>query len=430
MKQVLMDTSKKRHYRIALVIAAVMGLIGIGMCYLWQLNSRLPENLILYQNRMEQIDLDLPLVGEISTKSGEFAINGETEPEAAAVSFSLDDQVSLTANQLGSYQAELKLFGVIPYKKLKLDVIKEQKVMPAGNAVGIYLESQGIMVLGTTEVQGKDGFVYHPAQDILREGDYLLSVNGEPAESIKKVSELIQENKDKKMTLQLQRGDNKIQVKLEPVCTEEGKYQIGAWLREDTEGIGTMTCITQDNHFVALGHGITDIDTGDLIHLEQGGLYPASIQQIVAGKKGTPGELFGTVLLSEDQKIGDVTSNNVWGISGSIDHKNYQYQEEQGIPIALKQEIKTGPATIQCQLEDTVKEYQIEIEEIHLNAKDLKGLVIRVVDAELQEKTGGIVQGLSGSPIIQDGKLIGAVTHVFVNDPTRGYGIFIENMLG
>ncbi len=430
MKQVLMDTNRKRRYRFVLLVAIVIGLIGIGTCYLWQLNSRLPESLILYQNRMEKIDLGLPLVGEISAQSGEFLVNGKTEPEAAAVSFSLDDQVSLKANQLGSYQAELKLFGVIPYKKLKLDVIREQKVMPAGNAVGIYLESQGIMVLGTTEIRGKDGFVYHPSQDILQEGDYLLSVNGEPAESIKKVAALIQKNKDQKMTLQLQRGDNKINVKIEPVCTEEGTYQIGAWLREDTEGIGTMTCITEDNHFVALGHGITDIDTGDLIHLEQGGLYPASIQQIVAGRKGTPGELFGTVLLSEDQKIGDVTSNNVWGISGCIDHETYQYQSEQGIPIALKQEIETGAATIRCQVEDEVKEYDIEIEEIHLNARDLKGLVIRVVDSELQEKTGGIVQGLSGSPIIQNGKLIGAVTHVFVNDPTRGYGIFIENMLG
>lgn len=430
MKQVLMDTNKKRRYRLGLGIAIILGLVGIAMCYLWQINSRLPENLILYQHRMEQIDLNLPIVGEISTETGDFSVNGQEEPEAAAVSFSLDDQVSLKANQLGSYQAELKLFGVIPYKKLQLEVIQEQKVMPAGNAVGIYLESQGIMVLGTTEIRGKDGFIYHPAQDILQEGDYLLSVNGQAAESIQKVSELIQQNQDQKMTLQLQRGNNRIQVKIEPVCTEEGKYQIGVWLREDTEGIGTMTCITEDNQFVALGHGITDIDTGEMIQLEQGGLYPATIQQIVMGKKGTPGELFGTVLLSEEEKIGDVISNNVWGISGSIDRKQYQYQEEQGIPIALKQEIQTGPATIQCQLEDDVQEYQIEIEEINLNAKDLKGLVIRVTDSELKKKTGGIVQGLSGSPIIQNGKLVGAVTHVFVNDPTRGYGIFIENMLG
>ena len=256
-----------------------------------------------------------------------------------------------------------------------------------------------------------------------------MSVNGNPAESIQNVSDLIQSNRDQKVTVELQRGNNRIKVKIEPVCSEEGIYQIGAWLREDTEGIGTMTCVTEDNHFVALGHGITDVDTGDLIHLSQGGLYPASIQQIIAGKKGTPGELFGTVILSEDQKLGNITANNVWGISGKMERASYQYQEDKGIPIALKQEIQVGSASILCQLENEVQEYQIEIEEINLSARDLKGLVLRVTDPELKKKTGGIVQGLSGSPILQNGKLIGAVTHVFVNDPTRGYGIFIENML-
>ena len=190
-----------------------------------------------------------------------------------------------------------------------------------------------------------------------------------------------------------------------------------------------MTCVTEDNHFVALGHGITDVDTGEMIRLQQGGLYPASIQQIIAGKKGTPGELFGSVLLSEKQKIGDVKANNLWGISGEIAQDGYRYQEEQGIPIALKQEIQTGTAAIRCQIDEEVREYEIEIEEIAINAKDLKGLVLRVTDQELLDKTGGIVQGLSGSPIIQNGKLIGAVTHVFVNDPSHGYGIFIEHML-
>lgn len=424
-----MDTQSKFRYRVGLAIAILIGLIGIVVCYLWQLDSRLPQSMILYQHRMEQIDLNLPLVGEIAEDSGGFLVNGQEETQTEAVSFSLDDRVSLKAERLGSYQAELKLFGLIPYKKLQLDVIREQKVMPAGNAVGIYLESQGIMVLGTTEVQGRDGFIYHPSQDILQEGDYLLSVDGEIAESIQAVSDLIQKKGEEKVTLELQRGNNRIQVKVEPVCTEEGNYQIGAWLREDTEGIGTMTCITEDNHFVALGHGITDVDTGKLIQLSQGGLYPASIQQIIAGKKGTPGELFGTVVLAEDQKLGDVTSNNIWGISGHMEREDYQYQQERGIPIALKQEIEKGPASILCQLENEVGEYQIEIEEINLSAKDLKGLVLRVTDPVLKKKTGGIVQGLSGSPIIQNGKLVGAVTHVFVNDPTRGYGIFIENML-
>lgn len=428
-KQIIMDANMKIRYRLALAIAIVAACIGIVWCYLWQLESRLPKSMILYQDRMEQIDLGLPLVGEIKAEPGGFLVSGNLRSEAEAVSFSLDHKISLKADRVGSYQADLKLFGLIPYKKMQVDVIQEQKVMPSGSAVGIYLESQGIMVLGTTEVRGKDGFIHHPTQDILQEGDYLLSVNNHPAESIQKVTDLIQENRDRKITIELQRGNNRIKVKVEPVCSDEGIYQIGAWLREDTEGIGTMTCVTENNHFVALGHGITDVDTGELIHLSQGGLYPASIQRIIAGKKGTPGELFGSVVLSEEQKLGNVTENNIWGISGKMEHDAYQYQEDKGIPIALKQEIQTGAASILCQLDNGVREYQIKIEEINLSAKDLKGLVLQVTDPELKKKTGGIVQGLSGSPILQNGKLIGAVTHVFVNDPTRGYGIFIEHML-
>lgn len=429
MKQIILQPQTRKKYRRYLSIALFLSLLGILLLYLWQINYQLPENIILYQNRMEQIDLNLPLVGEITTNHEEITVNGQSSEEAAVVSFSLDERISLTAKQVGNYQADLKLFGVIPYRKLELNVVKEQKVMPAGNAVGIYLESKGIMVLGTAEIRGRDGFIYHPAQDILQEGDYLLKVNGQTAQSIKQVSALLQENRDKEVKLDLQRGNNQIQVKVTPVYTEEGIYQLGIWLREDTEGIGTMTCITEDNHFVALGHGITDVDTGEMIRIQQGGLYPASIRQIIAGKKGNPGELFGSVLLSEKQKIGEVKSNNLWGISGEIAQTEYQYQEEQGIPIALKQEIQTGRAAIRCQIDEEVREYEIEIEDIAINAKDLKGLVLRVTDQELLEKTGGIVQGLSGSPIIQNGKLIGAVTHVFVNDPSHGYGIFIEHML-
>ena len=165
-RRIIMDHKTKVRYRTGLAIAIVLSCIGIVCCYLWQLESRLPKSMILYQHRMEQIDLDLPLVGEISSKSGSFLINGNEGSEAEAVSFSLDEKVSLKADQIGSYQADLKLFGLIPYKKMQVDVIQEQKVMPSGNAVGIYLESQGIMVLGTTEVKGKDGFIYHPSQDI------------------------------------------------------------------------------------------------------------------------------------------------------------------------------------------------------------------------------------------------------------------------
>lgn len=166
-----------------------------------------------------------------------------------------------------------------------------------------------------------------------------------------------------------------------------------------------------------------------MIKLNDGGLYQATVQKIISGKKGAPGELSGTVNLDDTAKIGAVLTNNHWGISGKVTDPAYQYQEEKGIPLALKQEIKPGKAAIQCQLGKEVKEYEIMIDEVHMNAKDNKDLVLRVTDPELLQKTGGIVQGMSGSPILQNGKLIGAVTHVFVNNPRKGYGIFIEDML-
>ena len=190
-----------------------------------------------------------------------------------------------------------------------------------------------------------------------------------------------------------------------------------------------MTCVLENNTFAALGHGITDVDTGLLIELNNGGLYQATVNKIVSGKKGTPGELSGIVHLNNNNKIGSVLTNNHWGISGKVSDHAYQYQDEKGISLALKQEIKTGKASIRCQLGKEIRDYEIMIDEVQMNAKDNKDLVLRVTDPELLRKTGGIVQGMSGSPILQNGKLIGAVTHVFVNNPRKGYGIFIEDML-
>lgn len=426
-----MGITQGKKYRRWLFAALGINLLLMAGVYLWEIESRVPGHIILYQNQEEKLDLDVPLVGEIASAVQKVIHIKEDQGdgEARSVSFSLDQPVTLQAENTGSYQADLKLFGVIPYKKLQFDVIQEAKVTPAGETVGIYIESDGIMVLGTTEIEGEDGFVYHPAAEILQAGDYLTAVNDTKVENIQQVAALIQKNGDKKLTLQLLRGNNEIKVRVDPVCTQDGKFQIGVWLREDTEGIGTMTCVLEDGRFAALGHGITDVDTGMLINLQKGGLFPATVEEVIRGKKGTPGELTGTVALEEEEKIGDITENTSWGIAGTVFDRDYGYQEEKSMRIGLKQEIREGKASILCQLGDGVKEYEIEIEKIYLTAKDQKGMVLHVTDQELLAKTGGIVQGMSGSPIIQNGKLVGAVTHVFVNDPTRGYGIFAETML-
>lgn len=418
---------KLQNYRRILILVLILQLSGIAGYYLYQIVGSVPGKIILYKDRQELLNLELPFQGNLSWEDAQ-AVSIQTD-EKTSLGFNLDEPFQMTGNDVGSYKASLKLFGVIPCGSLKIDVIPETKVMPSGDAVGIYLESDGLMILGTSDIRGEDGFIYHPAENILQAGDYLLRINDVSVKNIAQVTALLQENGRETLNLKVRRGNRVISVKLEPVRTADGTYQLGVWLREDTEGIGTMTCILEDGTFAALGHGITDVDTGLLIDLQNGGLYKASVQKIVVGKKGNPGELSGSVHLSDADKIGDVYANNVWGISGKVTDSTYRYQDGQGIPLALKQEIKTGKATIRCQLDSEVKEYDIEIEEIHLNAKDKKGLVLHVTDKELLERTGGIVQGMSGSPILQNGKLIGAVTHVFVNNPTKGYGIFIEEML-
>ncbi|MCI5640537.1 MAG: SpoIVB peptidase [Lachnospiraceae bacterium] len=421
-------SSKWNIYRMVLIVMLFLLLSGMTLYCLQKTADAAPDKLILYQNRSEKINWKLPFQA-VLTKDAAKSVSVQNDT-AVSATMNLNQSLSVTGTQLGNYQAELKLFGIIPCGAMQIDVVPETNVMPSGEAVGIYLESSGIMILGTSDIQGEDGFIYHPAKNIIMAGDYLLSINQTPVKTISQVSSLLEKNGHKTVNLQIRRGSKKISVKLTPVLTKDKTYQLGIWLREDTEGIGTMTCVLENNSFAALGHGITDIDTGMLIRLSKGGLYKVNVSSIVPGKKGTPGELSGSVSLSDNDKIGSVTSNNSWGITGTVSDEAFTYQKDKGIPLALKQEVTTGEATILCQLDEQVREYSIEITEVHLHAKDQKGIVLHVTDKALLAKTGGIVQGMSGSPIIQNGKLVGAVTHVFVNNPQKGYGIFIEEMLG
>lgn len=240
---------------------------------------------------------------------------------------------------------------------------------------------------------------------------------------------MLQKTGGKSVTVKLRRGKNDIDVRLKPVMASDGLYKIGAWLREDTEGIGTVTYVGENGRYAALGHGITDVDTGLLISIADGGVYPASIREVVAGKSGEPGEILGTVTLGEENRIGTIKRNTPYGIAGDISGSGFIYDESQAVEVGLKQDVKKGDASILCQLDDSVEEYAIKIETVRYNNKDNKGMVIHITDRRLLDKAGGIVQGMSGSPVLQNGKIIGAVTHVFVNDSTRGYGIFIEDML-
>ncbi len=424
-----MSRKSRLQYRFVLFSLLFLNLLAIGAWYWKKMDSRVPDRIYLFQNQKAQIDFHAPLEGNCKEAEEVIAITNGGKVCEKRQSFELDQTVQIKASALGSYTAELKWFGLFHYKYIHFDVIEKASVMPSGKAVGLYIRSDGIMVLGTSAVDGKDGFSYEPAKDILQPGDRIHKVDGRSVASIDDVIDRLQNENAKKATLEVMRNGNTIKVKLEKIKAKDGEYKIGAWLREDTEGIGTLTFVTENNQFAALGHGITDIDTGKLISLDEGSVYPAMIEGIQKGKKGSPGELIGSVALGAENYIGKIKSNTALGITGTITQKAYQYEKERALPVGLKQEVKKGEAWILCQMGQKVEKYRVQIEQINVNSQDNKGMVLRVTDKRLLQRSGGIVQGMSGAPIIQNGKVVGAVTHVFVNDPTGGYGTFMENML-
>ena len=222
-----------------------------------------------------------------------------------------------------------------------------------------------------------------------------------------------------------------MEVSVSPAVTQDGKSKLGVWVRSDTQGIGTMTYIDLNGRFGALGHGISDTDTGEVVEISEGNLYDTQIVGVEKGAVGSPGVMSGVIYYGPGTLLGDVNANTEQGIFGTVNEKFMRDVTAESMEVGFKQDVKKGKASIRSGVSGEIKDYQIEILKVdYSNSHSNKSLVIQVTDPELLELTGGIVQGMSGSPIMQDGKIIGAVTHVFVNDPTKGYGIFVEDMLG
>lgn len=307
----------------------------------------------------------------------------------------------------------------------------EEKVYASGVPIGIYVKTEGILVLGVQQVEEKDGKVSSPASCKIKAGDYILKLNNTTISTKQQFIKLLQKNKEKEIILTLKRKNRKIKVKLRPVYSVKNDcYQIGVWIRNDTQGIGTVTFIREDGTFAALGHGISDGDIGVQFLIEGGSAYRANISSIMKGKAGRPGEVVGTIEYVPGNYLGEIYANTSGGIFGKITKNKREFCTGEKIPVAKKTEIETGKAYIRSSVSGESKDYTIAIEKIFLHEKDsLKTLKIKVTDPELIGLTGGIIQGLSGSPILQNGKLVGAVTHVLIDNPEMGYGIFAESML-
>ncbi len=308
--------------------------------------------------------------------------------------------------------------------------IEDEYVIVGGIPIGIYLDTDGVMVIDTDEIADSYGNIVNPSDNLITSGDYIIGINEVTVETKNELVEQVSQLDGSAVVLEVRRDLELIEVSVTPTLDENGEYKLGIWVRDNLQGLGTLTYIDTQSGFGALGHGINDIDTGELLEISEGELYKASISGIIKGESGSPGGLEGVIIYNSFNIIGQITMNSTAGIYGTIENLEELDGELELMEVASVDEIEMGPATIRCTIDDEVCEYEIEIVEVNVNETEVnKGLVIEITDEELIEQTGGIVQGMSGAPIVQNGKLIGAVTHVFVNDPTRGYGIFIESML-
>ncbi len=422
---------RRNGRRTRAVVWCFGGMFAAALCLSWAyIRFAIPDHLNLVVSEEEFFHFALPPGVEFESESAEVVLGNESNIPKGQVRIDSTEPIAMRGTTEGSYQIGLNLFGLIRMKDIQVDVVGDRYAVPGGSPVGIYLKADGVMVIGTGEVVSDAGNAVEPAYGLLKSGDYIEKVNGQPIDDKEALIEAVHASNGSPVKLEVRRDATDVNIDLTPVLTEDGTYKLGAWVRDDTQGIGTMTYVTPDGAFGALGHGISDSDTGKRVDVASGELYETEILGIQKGETGQPGVMAGAIYYGPGSKLGDVTVNSDEGIFGTVNERFSGNLEAEAIPIGYRQDVKKGPAVIRSSVSGELKEYAIEIQRVdHAAVQKNKGMTIRIVDEELLELTGGIVQGMSGSPIIQDGKLIGAVTHVLVNDPTRGYGIFIENML-
>lgn len=471
--------SSKKSYSGKLYFFVVISIISFIASYIWTFTS-IPGEIVLIRGREMSYITGAPFYVSVSSdKPGKLKINREMLNERGSV-ISLSKPLMLSSNYTGNINLVFRFLGILPLSSSRLSIIETEEVLACGNTVGVKLEIDGILVIATSDVLTEKGSKVLPAAGSgIRPGDYIVEANGKRTENIENLISQIDTSEKKGMQVKLRRGNRYLNINIIPVKAEDGKLRIGLWVRDNTAGIGTLTYVDPSNgEFGALGHGITDSDTGMLLPVRNGDISEPGMISIKKGLEGAPGELKG-LYYNNSKLLGTIKKNCEQGIYGLISREsesvtaygiadtivknntdktikdNTGYAENdisdsnensiinitennisdeiswEKYPIGLKASVHEGPAFIISDLEGKgAIKYSIFIEKVMRQAPgESKGMVIRIDDKTLLKKTGGIVQGMSGCPVIQDGKLIGAVTHVLVNDPARGYGIFIENML-
>lgn len=422
-KEGMLVKKRKRRYKTliwSVFSVAAAALLGGWLFYTWE---KIPASIRIKAGSEQELSLNVPVMGEIYSPYRE---------KEEVIPVNLSRPVTVMANRMQEYTMDVKLFGVIPFKTVNVQVIPDKMLVPAGVPIGIYVKTDGILVIAQGDFEGMDHTRKEPAKHLLQAGDYILKADEQEVASKADFTKKISESGGRDMVLTIRREEEIFDIKVHPEQNVNGEYKLGIWIRDNAQGVGTMTYLDEDASFGALGHGINDTDTALLMEVKGGSLYKTEIIAIKKGQGGTPGELTGVIDYNLSNKIGTIDTNSVEGIFGTVDLKGVDTVSREAMPIGLKQDVEPGKAQILCCVdgEKIPKSYDVNIKAVHLDHDNInRGIELEVTDAALLEQTGGIVQGMSGSPILQNGKIVGAVTHVLVNDPTRGYGIFIENML-
>lgn len=375
----------------------------------------------------------MPVSAQVTVNHPEIIkVNGSTEH-----SFRIDlhHPISLESYRAGKAEMKLKLFGTIPLKTVKVNVVPDLKVIPGGQTIGVKLKSAGIMVVGHHLVSVTEDKKTSPGEEAkVQLGDLIVKMNGKPIQDVSKVADLVKASGEsrKPIVLTIMRNSETLEIPITPAYDVVDKaYRLGLYIRDSAAGVGTLTFYAPDQGvYGALGHVITDMDTQTPIVVGGGDIVHSNVTSISKSQNGEPGEKRAQ-FSKESKLIGNIEKNTQFGIFGKMLNAPEHGLIDKAMPVAFAEEVKEGPAQIYTVINgQRVEKFDIEI--VHVAKQEFpatKGMVIKITDPRLLEKTGGIVQGMSGSPIIQGGKVVGAVTHVFVNDPTSGYGCYIEWML-